>query len=313
VLTGFELEREHPEGDQSVADETQTGFFLEQAVVEAEVDLSKRIHLELGFNIRTAAVRDAYVNYKVSDALELRAGRFKRPFSRLQLRSRGRIPFRDRGPFNNLMEDAQFVGRALGAMVWGEPIPGLRYYAALMDPAQIGSGIEGVDLMGRVVYDPAPWLSIGLAGLHKWSERFADGDSLSLHGLGGDVKVELGDLEVTLEADAVQNPNPAAVPGQSADPTRTPWAVGAIGYATYTFKLSKKWSIEPVLVLEWLDPDTDYTQDEQVRAVGGLSWNYQKNILRIMPQIELTRATGDASARSEIASETYYLMVAAEI
>jgi hypothetical protein len=32
-----------------------------------------------------------------------------------------------------------------------------------------------------------------------------------------------------------------------------------------------------------------------------------------MPQIELTRATGDASARSEIASETYYLMVAAEI
>lgn len=313
LLTGFEVQRFHPDGNQETGDETQPEFFLDQAVVEAEVQMSKRLQFELGFNLRNASVRDAFVNYRVRDALQLRLGRFKRPFSRIELRSRGKLPFRDRGLFNSLvLTESGFAGRALGLMIWGKPTETLRYSLAATNPNPIGSGIEGVDLIARIVYDPTPWISFGLNALHKWTERFADGPNISVHAVGADVRAEFDKLTVTVEFDAAQNPNPPPVANAVAM-ARTPWALGAIAYADYTFKLSKKWTLAPVVVLEWMDTDTEYERDERVRAVGGLSWNYRKNALRIMPQVEITRPLGDADARGEVASETYYLLVSTEI
>ncbi len=314
LMTGVELEREHPEGPQMATDETQAEFFLEQLVFEVEVELSKRIDLELGYNLRNQTIRDAYLNYRFDDALQVRAGRFKRPFSRLELRSRGKLPFRDRGLFNDIvLSDGGFAGRTLGAMVWGKlAADRVRYYLAAASPTEIGSGIEGLDLVARVTYEPVPGVSIGANGMHKWSERFADGAEISVNGVGADTRIEIGRFEITLELDAVQNPIPPAVP-ELTDTERTPWALGFFGYAEYMFKISKKWDIGPVVVFEWLDTDTEYGQDERVRAVGGLSWNYEKNMLRIMPQVEITRPTGSASTRGEVASETFYLLLSAEI
>jgi hypothetical protein len=148
--------------------------------------------------------------------------------------------------------------------------------------------------------------------MHKWSERSADGEALSLTALGVDSKLDFGALSISLEADVAQNPNPPPVANES-DASRTPWSYGLIGHAEYTFKLSKKWTIAAIGVLEWADTDLEYEKDERVRAVGGLSWNYQKNALRVMPQVEITRPLGDADARGEVATETYYLLVSAEI
>jgi hypothetical protein len=313
ILTGFEVVRLHPDGGQTAADETAPELFLDQAVVEAEVLLSKRLQFELGFNLRNASVRDAFVNYRVRNSIQLRLGRFKRPFSRLELRSRGKLPFRSRGLFNELVltEDG-FAGRAIGAMIWGRPTENLRYSLAAANPSAIGSGIEGVDVIARIVYEPMPWLSLGLNAMHKWTERFADGPNLSLHAVGVDARVELGQLEVVLEADAAQNPNPPPV-ADGSNNARTPWAIGVIAYADYAFKLSKKWTLGPVVVLEWMDTDTEYEKDERVRAVGGLSWNYKKNLLRVMPQVEITRPLGGADVRGEIARETFYVLVSTEI
>jgi hypothetical protein len=189
VLTGFEVTRLHPEDGQPPVDETQPEFFLDQAVIEAEAELSKRLHLELGFNLRNATVRDAFVNYRVRDSLQVRLGRFKRPFSRLELRSRGKLPFRERGLFNQLvLIDGGFAGRALGAMIWGRPLENLRYSLGASNPSAIGSGIEGVDVTARITYDPVEWLSVGLNAAHKWTERFADGPNLSLHAVGVDAR-----------------------------------------------------------------------------------------------------------------------------
>jgi len=314
LLTGFEVVRQHPENGQPPVDETRPEFFLDQAVVEAEARLSKRLELELGFNLRNASVRDAFANYRIRDSIQVRVGRFKRPFSRLELRSRGKLPFRSRGLFNELvLLDNGFAGRALGAMIWGKPTETLRYALAAANPNAIGSGIEGVDVIARIVYEPIEWLSVGLNAMHKWTERYADGPNLSLHAVGADARADFGALSVTLEVDAAQNPNPPPVADANAAASRTPWAVGAITYADYTFKLSKKWTIAPVVVLEWMDTDTEYAKDERVRAVGGLSLNFRKNTLRVMPQVEITRPVGSADARGEIASETYYVLVSAEI
>jgi hypothetical protein len=313
ILTGFEVERLHPDGGQPAVDETQPEMFLDQAVVEAEAQLSKRLQFELGFNLRSASVRDAFVNYRVRDSIQLRLGRFKRPFSRLELRSRGKLPFRSRGLFNDLvLTENGYAGRAIGAMIWGKPTENLRYSLAATNPSAIGSGIEGVDVIARIVYDPVAWLSLGLNAAHKWTERFADGPNLSLHAVGVDARLALGRLEVVLEADAAQNPNPPPVADASKN-ERTPWAVGVIAYADYAFKLSKKWTLGPVVVLEWTDTDTEYEKDERVRAVGGLSWNYKKNLLRVMPQVEIARPLGGADVRGEVAGETFYVLVSTEI
>lgn len=313
IMSGVEIEREHPDEDQPAAEETEMGFFLEQAVVEAEAQLSKRLDLELGYNLSNQTIRDAFVNYRMYDALQVRFGRFKRPFSRLELRSRGKLPFRDRGLFNDIvLGDGAYVGRALAGMLWGKPNEMLRYFLSVGSPAEIGSDIEGLDVVARVVVEPIPAVSIGLNGIHKWSERFAEGPELSVNAFGIDARVELGDFEVTLEFDAAENPNPPPVV-DSTDTTRTPWAFGFIGYAEYTFKVSPKWTLAPVVVFEWMDTDTEYKQDERVRAVAGFSWNYRKNTLRIMPQVEITRPIGDAAARGEVASETYYMLISTEI
>jgi hypothetical protein len=313
VMTGFEVARLHPENGQASVDETQPELFLDQAVVEAEVLISKRISAELGFNLGSANVRDAFINYRARDSLQFRVGRFKRPFSRLELRSRAKLPFRDRGLMNELVltEDG-FAGRALGAMIWGKPTEQIRYSLAAANPAPIGSGIEGVDLIARIVYDPTPWLLLGLNAMHKWTERFANGPNLSLHAVGADARIEIERFSFSIEADAAQNPNPPAVSGASAS-DRTPWALGVVAYADYAFKLTKKWSLGPVLVLEWMDTDTEYGKDERVRAVAGLSWNYRKNALRVMPQVEIIRPAGAAAERGEVASETYYVLVSTDI
>lgn len=313
ILTGYEVVRLHPDGGQPAVDGTEAELFLDQAVVEAEVLLSKRLQFELGFNLRNATVRDAFVNYRVRDSIQLRLGRFKRPFSRLELRSRGKLPFRDRGLFNDLvLTESGFGGRALGAMIWGRPSENLRYSLAAANPSAIGSGIEGVDVIARIVYDPLAWLSLGLNAMHKWTERFADGPNISLHAVGVDARLELGQLEVVLEADAAQNPNPPPI-ADASNTARTPWALGVIAYADYAFKVSKKWTLGPVVVVEWMDTDTEYEKDERVRAVGGLSWNYKKNLLRVMPQVEITRPLGGADVRGEVARETFYLLVSTEI
>jgi hypothetical protein len=313
VMTGVEVVRVHPKDGQLPAEETQTGLFLDEAVLDAEARISKRIDLEVGFNLESTTLRDAYVNVRVEDALQLRAGRFKRPFSRLELRSIGKLPFRSRGLYNSLvLRDGNFAGRTLAGMVWGKPIEQLRYFVALASPAPLGSDIEGLDAIGRVVYDPSDAISFGANAMYKWSERAADGAPLRVAALGVDSKLDFGALSVSLEFDAAQNPNPPPTPNES-DVSRTPWALGAIGYADYKFKLSKKWTFSAIGVLEWLDTDIEYGKDERVRAVGGLSWNYDKNALRVMPQVELTRPLGGADPRGEVASETYYLLVSAEI
>jgi hypothetical protein len=182
-----------------------------------------------------------------------------------------------------------------------------------MQPAALGSGIEGFDVVGRLQYDPTKKISFGLAAEHKRSERFENGADFDVTAFGGDTQLEFGAFEITLEAEVFQNSAPPPVASPAATPGRTPWAFGAIGYATYTVELSRKWGLEPVIVLEWVDPDLDYSRDDHLRAVAGFSLNYKKNTLRVMPQVELKRPTSGAGPRGEIASETYYLMVSSDI
>ena len=116
VITGFEVERERPSEEQGGTPVTDYGFFLDQARLSLEgewKDLQLDISVEIGDAIRpktsSAALRqppylrNAYLNYRVHKAFRIRAGRFKRPFSGLELTSTRDLPFRGRGLGNELI------------------------------------------------------------------------------------------------------------------------------------------------------------------------------------------------------------------
>lgn len=113
----------------------QIGEKLEMAL-QAGMDNegSKILKDDAGFRIK-----DAYLNYKQADALQLMAGQFKVPFLRQNLCS----------GFNQLLVDRSFVvsqrpaiegQRDLGGMVWGNR-GGFQYRTALLD----GSDQEDVN------------------------------------------------------------------------------------------------------------------------------------------------------------------------
>jgi hypothetical protein len=63
---------------------------------------------------------------------------------------------------------------------------------------------------------------------------------------------------------------------------------------------------------EWTDTDGDISQDEAVRALGGLNFLFFDEALRVMPQVEVVRPLGEVTLRSHVKRETYYLMVSTE-
>jgi hypothetical protein len=299
IRTGYEVERVHPDASQPpVADGTEPGFFLDQARVELKAEMHERLRAVISFDVDSGVqIRNAYVNWRPKKVLQLRAGRFRRPFSRLANQSIGSLPFRARGLYDErIMEDEQWGDRALGFMVHGK-----------MSPAAIGSGVEGADVIVRAEYKPLSFLELGLGAAHKWTERFEDGPNLSLNGVSVDVATEIDGFYAAVEGSATQNPNPPPVSGDAS--LRTPWAVGVIGYAGYYAELIPALLLGPVGVFEWTDTDTSYGQDESVRAVLGMSLTFHGEALRVMPQVEVIRPVGKVGARSEVAAENYYVLV----
>src|SRR5688500_12609668 len=154
VMTGFELDKSRPSDEQNGERVTDYGFFLDQARLSLEAewdDLSIDVSGDLADAIRpktsSAAfnkppyLRNAYLNYRVHKAFRIRAGRFKRPMSALELTSSGDLPFRGRGLTNELiLEDGQWGDRALGLMLYGR-LPGkLRWHVSATNPSWAPDG-----------------------------------------------------------------------------------------------------------------------------------------------------------------------------
>ena len=312
LIAGAEWITTHPSDEQEENDSRQP-FFLKQARVKLRARLTDRIYMSFSADLEgKPPIRSAFLDAKFKRYLRLRVGRFKRPISRIELTSVGDLPFPDRGIFNaSLIERAGWGDRALGLMVHGKvKRPKLRYYLALMNAAPTIDvddlqRLRGVDLLARVEYRPLRSLSIGINGGHKTREARVDGPNLSMFGVGGDVKLALGDFTAVVEVLAAQNPFPPAPP-LVAD--RSPWALVTMGYATYDLRLSNEATLQPVLATEWVDTDLDVSEDEALRMLAGVNLLWLED-LRIMPRVEIVRPLGSVGARSYVASETYSLVV----
>lgn len=345
LMAGVEYSKVTPQGAQPRPLGHQPGEsfddfnpFLRQARIKAKIhfhrDLLANISLELADGMRPARtsrvtyLRNAYINVRADDALQIRAGRFKRPYSALELTSTGVLPFRGRGLLNDLVvEDEEWGDRALGAMIWGKYKPQrLKWQLAISQAAWVSNKDTqptGYTVQARLEYGVKKWLTLGAGGGHKYTNY--DDVEASLAGLpeparllaaSADVALETKRLRVALEVLAAQRricgassdldgicvTDSDVAPVARFDPlvgdifdrgteTRDPLAIGVTAYAAYGFPMMPGWVIEPVIFMEWADADQDYTRTEAVRAMGGanLLWG---DHLRLMAQFEIVEPLG---------------------
>ena len=268
-------------------------------------------------------LRNAWANVRIRPYFQIRAGHFKRPYSRLELHGFSSIPFIGRGLFNGLaVEDLGWGDRAVGGMVWGEIEPArpglerLRWQLSLTNNALSGAP-HGFDVHARLTYDPTSWLSFGANGAIKSvQDPLADEATCrstwkrgsecrrSVFAAGGDLALEIAGLYASVEVDLAQD---------WLNVDGSPWMLGALGYASYELPVGTRTRLQPVVFGEYIDSNLSYGQSEAFRAGAGFNVLFTKH-LRILPQVEFVEPLMPVTSFNRFTSGyTFALWVAVQI
>lgn len=312
TMAGFEYERERPAGAQSGAPEKEYGFFLKQVRfgvrgelselfrINTSVDFSDALSPETDPSYRSPMyIRTATLEYRPSKSFRLKLGRFKRPFSRIELESAAELPILDRGLFNDLaIEDNQWGDRAVGVMASGRiKAPKLRWYLSLTNPDwRSNFPTEGVDVMGRVEWSIVKALTLGVNGGYK--NILISDDRVHASAFGGDVDLALGRAGVVLELSSVDLPFRQ----------ERPRGLAALLLFRYLLDVAPRWALQPTFFAEVADADAEFSQTESLRVVFGVNAIGHEDF-RVMPQVSVVRSLGDTSEQNPWReSETYSLV-----
>lgn len=310
VLAGWRTRWARGEDLPNVASDGDQAFFVQQARLKLKGKLNRYIRFKLSGDLDNASLRDAYAELRAHRALRLRVGRFKRPFSRIELRSVGDLPVPGRGLFNDAMiEGAHFGDRSVGAMLGGK-YAGLQWKLAAMHPDAPASGVSGMDLIARTEYDLTKWLELGLGAGHKSTQRLGVGvTDLSLLSFGADARVDLGGVYGVLEWTMAQNPAPARAATESG--VGTPWARALNAYVSYDHALADKLVLQPTVAAEWYDADAEMDDDGALRGVLGVNVIYDRDS-RLLVQYERFTAVASSLDRRLLPRNRFYLLASVD-
>ncbi len=309
LLTGWSYEREQPDEQQFGEEQTEFGLFVDQARlgVDAEWDNSLRLQIEFELssaNDPPAGMRDAWLNWRFSKALQVRLGRLKRPFSRLELKGAGDLPVRGRGLGNSLLvEDMGYGERALTGQLHGR-VKALKldWAVSVSNPPPDQSG---ADLHARLAVDVARWLELGGSVAHKIVDDpgTLEDDFIAGSGYNVDVRVKAAGLYMLVD-------------GLVAEDLRfgnRPLAGVLAGYATYDIPLTDVWALQPVVFGEWADSDLEFSGSEAVRFIAGINAVWRDSNLRIMPQVEVVRPLQVMDTTLWVRTDAFYVMLGGQI
>jgi hypothetical protein len=316
VMTGWKYDTDRQSIDQGNDYDENGEFFLQQARLNVRAELNEYVRATVSADFSDAFgaseaipfLRSAFANVRFHRLFQLRAGRFKRPMSRLELRSAGKIPFRGRGLTNELIvENMQWGDRALGVMLWGKSKPKLVEWAlgvtnADQAPAG-GNARRGVDVLARMAVTPVKQVSIGVNGGYKRIEH-ADLSKADVFAGGADIRIKVAGFYFAAEGLA----------GQDHRIETDPFAAGITGYARYDFELPDGFVIQPIVFGELVDADLHVRTNEAVRALGGVNLIWREKV-RLMPQVQVVRSFDDqvdGVANPFVAGETFWLMLSVE-
>jgi hypothetical protein len=301
LMMGFEYQSERPAGTQMDSAQKDYGFAIRQIRLRAKGDLAERFRANVSFDLADALdpetgtdydappyLRTATLEYRASRAFRVQVGRFKRPFSHLELESASDLPILRRGLFNGLaLEDNQWGDRAVGVMAQGRlKEPKLRWYLSLTNPNWSTTlPTEGVDVIGRAEWTILDGVVLGANVAYKNIK--IGNDRLNDVAYGGDIALSFGAANILFESNSA--------PLQFA--VDRPRALGALLMFDYELELSHAFRLDPVFFAEYADANTDVFENESLRLVFGLNVLAHSGF-RVMPQAEVVRSIGDTSAQN---------------
>ncbi len=282
LITGFKYQTDDLSNDAEygfVAQQVRAGMklaFGKHLTVKASFELTDGIDPGPGVNY----LRTAVIQYKPSKKLRLSAGRFKRPFSRLELIGLGELPITNRGLLNEIVvEDAAWGDRALGVQAAGRiKSANLRWTLAVTNPQPDYLRNQGIDTIARLEWRPVKALRVGLDGGNKYVD-FERGRQ-HFQAVGMDVRWRASGLDCLVEGLFADRPWSGAV------------AYGATALVTYTFPLTTALALQPVLFGEYADANLEYSRNESFKVLAGANLLILKR-LRVMPHVALTRPVGE--------------------
>lgn len=299
LMAGFEHESERPAGAQTDPAQKEYGFTVRQVRLRLKGELAEKFRVNVSFDLSDAIepesgasydqppyLRTAALEYRHSRELRVQVGRFKRPFSHLELESASDLPILRRGLFNSLaLEDNQWGDRAIGVRLSGRlKQPKLRWYLSLTNPGwQPTLATEGIDVFGRVEWTLIKGLVLGANAGYKHITIAQD--EIDDVGYGGDLSLELGDAHFLLEANEVSLPFERD----------RPRGRGVLFMVDYVLGLGPMLALQPTLFAEYADANTKISQNESMRLVAALNLIAYSDF-RVMPQLEVVRSIGDTSA-----------------
>jgi hypothetical protein len=288
VIGGFQHEKE----DQ--APEAEYGFQLRQVRTAFQLRWKKRWYTRASVDFADGIdpgngipyLRTAVLEYRHSKKLRFTLGRFKRPFSYLELQSTGDLPILNRGLLNDLViEDGAWGDRGIGAMVSGKYKPAkLAWKFSITNPAPDNLTTAGLDTIARVQWKPLDLLQFGIHGGNKFLE-FDEGRK-HFQAVGADVTLRVGGFEWQVEGMVADQPWRSTVVSDAG------LAYGGTTFMSYTQPLTKHLKLVPVVFAEYADANSAYGRNESVQLQGGLNLVIRDQF-RIMPQVRMIRALGE--------------------
>jgi phosphate-selective porin OprO/OprP len=143
------------------ADQSVSGFSLRRARLGFKGNVTKDFDYFFFGDFsseKDATLDEGYITYSANKELQVRAGKFKMPFSLEQLTSSNNIDFMERSLVGN--DDKELIpGKQYGAMVFGSPVSGASYGLAYSS-GNFHKGVDTAtadrsDFIGRVAVNVA--------------------------------------------------------------------------------------------------------------------------------------------------------------
>ena len=245
-------------------------------------------------------LRDAYIHVSPFRYLEIRAGLFKKPFSRLQQRSVGKLRVLNRGEMNDLIvEDLRFGERDLGLQLSGRILPSIKldYEVGVFNGSgpDISERGNSKDVVARIETSPAKWFSFGTNGSFKFFDESESNEEFAW-AAGADAVFKVSGFRAHLEGIAASDYNYENRPNVV---TQTqPTILGLVGILSYKHKLSSgsfRLALEPVFKVEMLDPNHKVSDDQVLTYDAGFN-SYIGKYLRLMIHGEFRRPAKNSAA-----------------
>jgi hypothetical protein len=246
-----------------------------------------RMSLEVDFAGGDAELKDTFIRYRFAPALDVIAGRFKRPVSFIGLESSWSLPQIERGLLSELRIDDQrvsFAGGRADGLALEIALPGAfepRVSLALFEndiSRDLGIPITEAlnqDVFGRAELEPVQGLHLAVAG----------GWVASLHRRGGAESYRhrpFGSIEGALEAtwlrlwlEGMGGLN-ASVYVDGAQVGRFAAARGLV--APRLTRLGHLRALEPFASFSWYEPSTHQKDDEMFEIMGGVALTLSRHL-----------------------------------